>query len=195
MTCSGALHIGRRGNCSETHRYGRKTFGRLKVLRRHEQNGIQGKPRWYCVCSCGKETVVHGASLRQNLTHSCGCIRSEVCKERRRKRPYEYLYNIIVARSEGSPCLTYEEFVEFTKDPHCHYCEAEVVWFMYGFADKIRGSNAYNIDRKDSMKGYEKENCIVCCPRCNRSKSNTFSYEEWVEVGKAIKRFRRRQCK
>lgn len=32
---------------------------------------------------------------------------------------------------------------------------------------------------------------VACCARCNRSKSNTFSFEEWVEVGKAIKRFRK----
>jgi hypothetical protein len=52
-------------------------------------------------------------------------------------------------------------------------------------------STAYNLDRKDATKGYFRDNCVACCARCNRSKSNTFSFEEWVEVGKAIKRFRK----
>ena len=47
-------------------------------------------------------------------------------------------------------------------------------------------STAYNLDRKDSIKGYTKENCVVCCKRCNRAKSNLFSYEEWLEIGKFI---------
>jgi hypothetical protein len=34
------------------------------------------------------------------------------------------------------------------------------------------------------------DNCVVCCGRCNKSKSNTFSYEEWLAVGGAIERFR-----
>lgn len=48
---------------------------------------------------------------------------------------------------------------------------------------------AYYLDRKDSFEGYSVENCVVCCSRCNQAKSNFFTYEQWVEIGKVIKSF------
>lgn len=45
--------------------------GELKVLRRH--GVISGQHSWNCLCSCGKEVVVRGSSLRTGKTKSCGC--------------------------------------------------------------------------------------------------------------------------
>ena len=35
------------------------------------------------------------------------------------------------------------------------------------------------MDRKDNNKGYEKDNVVPCCWRCNNGRGNLFSYEEW----------------
>lgn len=51
-------------------------FGRLTILRRGENNNTN-KPRWYCRCECGSETLVSAASLRSGLSTSCGCRRRE----------------------------------------------------------------------------------------------------------------------
>ena len=35
------------------------------------------KPRWFCLCDCGVNTVVSGDNLRSGHTRSCGCIRRD----------------------------------------------------------------------------------------------------------------------
>lgn len=53
-----------------------------------------------------------------------------------------------------------------------------------------KNGGAYYLDRKNNDRGYEKGNLVVCCTRCNRGKSDQFSYEEWVEIGKTIRQLR-----
>lgn len=39
------------------------------------------------------------------------------------------------------------------------------------------------IDRIDSLRGYEPDNCAPCCPTCNIAKSNMGldAFKAWVE--------------
>lgn len=58
-------------------------FGRLTVL--SQATRINKKvPRWHCMCSCGKSTVVEGKNLRGELISSCGCLSSEKKSQRSR---------------------------------------------------------------------------------------------------------------
>lgn len=60
-----------------------KTFGRLTVLERAENNK-QGQPQWLCQCNCEGENslkVIKGSSLRSGHTKSCGCLQREKIKE------------------------------------------------------------------------------------------------------------------
>lgn len=59
-----------------------KKFGRLTVKNRNPINGKGCKPRWDCLCSCGKEKTIHGSALRAGLTSSCGCLKDEKTSER-----------------------------------------------------------------------------------------------------------------
>jgi hypothetical protein len=104
-------------------------------------------------------------------------------------RPYESLYKNMLnqarKRSLSAP-LTYEDFLSFVGTAHCHYCESLVDWAMYNPNTGER--NRYNLDRKDNDVGYEKENLVVCCKRCNYGKGDRFSYEEWVVMTAALKK-------
>lgn len=51
-------------------------FGRLTVLSLIDKNRWRNT-RWLCVCSCGKERVILGKSLRNGDTESCGCLQRE----------------------------------------------------------------------------------------------------------------------
>lgn len=57
-----------------------KTFGRLTVISEHHSDGKH--LYWLCQCSCGKETVISGDSLKQGFTKSCGCLNSELTSQR-----------------------------------------------------------------------------------------------------------------
>lgn len=144
---------------------------------------------WECKCKCGNVCQAVAADLTSGHKKSCGCFRRKTCGDRVRKRPYEWLYNILKSKGvqKGKWLdLSFEEFLEFTKITTCHYCWETVVWRPH---DKKSGS-AYNLDCKDNILGYTKLNLVVCCGRCNAGKSDKFTYNEWVEIGKCIRAMR-----
>lgn len=73
--------------------------------------------------------------------------------------------------------LTPREFKRMVLQP-CHYCG--------GYSkDRVESSRGNGIDRKDSRKGYEIENCVPCCSTCNFVK-NKMGYEEFIKYIKTM---------
>lgn len=154
-------------------------FGKWTVLERVEtpKNNSPSKPTyWKCRCDCGSIRVIPAHNLRNSQTHSCGeCYLNGP--------PYVRLFEVIKQNSKHrkQECLlTFEQFLTFTKVDQCHYCHAPVRWVKFE-------RKAYNLDRKNSDKGYSIENCVVCCQRCNFAKSNRYTYEEWFEMNRCFR--------
>ncbi len=148
------------------------------VLERADNKPPSKSAHWLCVCVCGRKAVVGGGQLRGGRSKKCVACRARD----REKRLFEALYNRFKRQAHYRKYevnLTYEEFLVFTQVVKCHYCARPVVWTKH--VSNARGTN-YNLDRKDSGEGYSKENCVVCCTRCNRGKSNLFTYEEWFAM-------------
>jgi hypothetical protein len=80
-------------------------------------------------------------------------------------------------------------FLEFTNIKNCHYCNGDINWSEYQSIN-FQKSQAYNLDRKDNNLGYTKDNCVVCCGRCNLSKGDRFTYDNWKQIGEVIKSWR-----
>ena len=55
-------------------------FGRLTVLAYAEYRNEAA--HWICLCDCGAEVIVNGASLRNGHTRSCGCLSRELAATR-----------------------------------------------------------------------------------------------------------------
>lgn len=53
-------------------------FGNLVAVGRADVRAVH--VHWRCVCDCGTERVVSGASLRKGATRSCGCNRRRVAR-------------------------------------------------------------------------------------------------------------------
>src|ERR1700677_1446403 len=158
-----------------------KKIGRLKVLRR--KGSRHGKTLWECKCDCGNIRYVIGSSLmKKNHTTSCGCLHKErTSGAARGLRPHEATYNKLIANQRKYDVdLAFEDFVEFTNTPLCHYCRAPILWKLYC-------ATRYNLDRKDNTLGYSKDNCVVCCLRCNRGKMDLFTYDEWWAMTKCFR--------
>lgn len=49
------------------------------------------------------------------------------------------------------------------------------------------GFPATGLDRKYNNIGHTKENCVPSCKECNVGRMDNFSYEEMLELGKAVK--------
>lgn len=108
-----------------------------------------------------------------------------------RKRPYESIYNQLVRTNKDryEVLITYDNFVEIIEKSNekCHYCDSEIKWTKH--QNKILGSpKGYFLDRKDNNSGYTRENVVTCCHRCNRVKLDEFTYEEFLKIGKILKK-------
>lgn len=156
----------------------KEQYGELVVISR-VSNDRFGNARWVCFCrACGRDCVVLGQQLTKGQK-SCGCVTSHL-------RPFESLYNRLLSGSSHPVILTYEEFEKFTQVKECHYCGQSLIW-----RERYAGRGGWQLDRKDTAGIYSADNCVPCCKRCNRGKSDLFTYAEWVKIGKLIKSWKK----
>jgi hypothetical protein len=105
----------------------------------------------------------------------------------KRGEPFKALYNKFVydrKRFDQDCSISYTDFVELAKIKFCHYCKEEVFWAEYSLG---KNGYKYNLDRMNSNIGYHLYNVVVCCWSCNEMKSNKFTYNEFLEIGKILK--------
>ena len=137
-----------------------KTFGKLLVISEDHSDGKH--LYWKCQCSCGKETIVSGDSLKQGFTKSCGCLNAELAAQRitthgkYKERLYSIWLNMkhrcfnsnaINFRSYGGRGITVCD--EWKNDFQVFYD-----WAMSnGYSDNL------TIDRIDNDGNYEPTNC------------------------------------
>lgn len=108
-----------------------KEFGYLTVLTETDSQGY-----WKCLCRCGKETVVKGASLRNGNTKSCGCLRHKSRKiivPNRHRRP--------------APCIDIATYITMNSE------------FIVGFAKTVKPYIAFDMNNmiyttRHNMKTY-----------------------------------------
>jgi hypothetical protein len=142
-----------------------KQFGLLTVIDRLP-NDLTKQSVWLCECKCGKKTSVRASNLHSGNTTSCGCYHKKLMS----KRPYEHNYNRLLASAKRRrwKCeITYDDFIQFTKIKQCYYCNDKIHWNKHVIQHV---SQSYKIDRLDSKIGYVKNNCVVCCGKCNLMK-------------------------
>jgi 5-methylcytosine-specific restriction endonuclease McrA len=169
-------------------------FGKLLVIERiprtKEIENIIGKGRsaiLKCLCDCGTSKLIQARGLVSAHTKSCGCL----CK----RRPYESRYNRLMlnaSKRKEFSSLTFEEYLELIKTPECHYCGDKVIINKY-LKDNV--THSYNIDRKDNNLGYTKENCVICCTQCNLTKSNKFTYNEFMMLSEGLRKIQESRMK
>ena len=75
----------------------------------------------------------------------------------------------------------------------CKYCN------LPGCTDKYFGrlfrkgrrGHTLEVDRKNNEEPYSPSNCVLACYPCNNAKSDVFSYDEFVKIGRAIGKVKR----
>jgi 5-methylcytosine-specific restriction endonuclease McrA len=70
----------------------------------------------------------------------------------------------------------------------CKYCglPGKTTENYSGYFRKGRRGRQLEVDRIENDKGYSPQNCVLACYPCNNAKSDVFSYEEFLEIGKTI---------
>jgi hypothetical protein len=135
-------------------------FGKLQVIERTKSHN--NKVKWRCICECGKSTVAESYLLKKGYTKSCGCLKSEVLKERN-------MVSNPITRIPG-----YKNWISMIS--RCTY-QNDVSYLYYGgrgikvcdrwlnsFANFIedmgeRPSPNHSIDRINSDGNYSSDNC------------------------------------
>ena len=151
-----------------------------KAVRIEKKERKSGGPRktyiFKCeIPGCNEEIRCRVDSLK---THSGKCL-----SHSHKKRPFESIYNSL--RNDHRKLevhLTYDEYLEFTRISKCSYCVRPINWTEFAYTEGKFISRSYFLDRIDNKLGYSKDNCVVCCTRCNRSRGDYFTYDEWVRM-------------
>lgn len=76
-------------------------FGRLFVKEIYTKQTNNGEIGWICICDCGKEKIVKTRNLRRGKTNSCGCLKSELCKQRSGSKHSSWLGGIVNKGSQA----------------------------------------------------------------------------------------------
>jgi hypothetical protein len=134
-----------------------QTFGHWTVLRfaAMKEYGRIRISQWFCRCSCGREKVLGGPSLRNGCANSCGCVRRKHghTTQAGRSPTYNSWYTMI-ARCTYPSNPAYEHY----KKRGITVCER---WrkFENFLADMGERPDGTTLDRKDNDRGYEPDNC------------------------------------
>lgn len=139
-----------------------------------------------CKCICGTEKIfLYDSFVCKNeldRAKSCGCMhiyRNNFNAQKRRKPEsvYRYIYEQYQSGAKTRNIdfnLSKEEHLEIIKQ-NCYYCgtEPELKQPHRGKGKYVGVPVPYNgVDRIDSNIGYEVNNCVSCCTRCNYMKSD-----------------------
>ncbi len=159
---------------------------------------------WKCVCDCGNTRTTYGYGFSQ--IYSCGCLRSEHNqKEGVNKRRYEevtinayyrrYRYD---CKSRNLIPLDKDNWFQLVSQP-CIYCgqtqernEATAKWYNVKARENLSDESLLRytcklngIDRIDSSRGYELDNCAPCCAKCNKMKLH-YEVDDFLDHVKRI---------
>ena len=75
---------------------------------------------------------------------------------------------------------------------YCHLPGCTSVHYGSPFRKGKRGLHL-EVDRMNNDKGYSPNNCVLACYPCNNAKSDVFTYDEFVMIGKAIGKAKKRR--
>lgn len=158
--------------------------GKLTVIEFVSITNTRKIPRrlYKCLCDCGKYTLIDSGKLSTNpnskrSTKSCGCLRSEVATQTKRKgTALESTARLVWDRYKDG--CSFEEFMVLSQQ-ECFYCgdlPSRIANYQINkrgiSKDWAREANfIYNgLDRIDSSKGHSLDNIVSCCSTCNTMK-------------------------
>jgi len=135
-----------------------KIFGRWTVISRAGAT-MDSRPLWRCVCTCGKEGIIRGETLRNGSSRSCGCLQKELMRAKRLTHgltgtPTRGVWDHMKTRCYNKNSKDYKNY----GGRGITVCER---WLVFeNFLEDMGQKPKYlTIERKDNNKGYSPDNC------------------------------------
>lgn len=172
--------------------------------------GSNKRGLWKCLCDCGTEKNIHGFSLisGKNGSKSCGCLQKEKARQigTNKRAPdrvtYTSQYNSHRGRCKEKGFIPLEQEVwKQLVTTECYYCGHTDIrnnLFLKGksregyitrYTEQQMKEYAVlcnGIDRIDSSKGYEIDNCVSCCLQCNYMKHEMSQKQFYDKIEKIM---------
>lgn len=168
-----------------------KKIDRMTVIA-FVQSDEHKKLRWICRCTCGNQVVFSTSYIRRR--EKDGVFACNSCLRRIEDEQlginlllHEYKHN---ARLRTIPWKLSDQEALCIAAQNCHYCGSKPRLTTRMRRDKDGSRIKFytnGIDRIDSIRGYEKGNCIPCCKYCNALKSD-LAYGVFLDHIKKIAR-------
>lgn len=180
-------------------------YGRLQVMECVASTDGHNGGRWRCECECGGEIVTTGMNLAAASTRSCGCLRQTNPGASHTKRRYhettingQYHTHQKSAQSRGLTPLPRRDWEQLVFGP-CYYCgDTDTRSYVGSGLKRQRLSKHFDaneivrynvrmngVDRIDSRRGYDSDNCVPCCQRCNYMKGS-LTRDEFIAQALAV---------
>lgn len=135
-------------------------YSKLTILREGPRSGATNKRNVFCLCECGKETLVSTNNLVSGNTSSCGCVGEESRKTHGLSgtRTYKIHEGMVRRCKVGS-----EERNPYHAGKGIKVCKewnpAEGGSFEKFFEDMGEAPDGMSLDRIDNNANYSKLNC------------------------------------
>ncbi len=123
-------------------------------------------------CKKVKDLNYFYSSAISKTGRQSSCIDCMKEYDKTRKPSFERYYGQYVCSSRKRKMklnLTLEQFSKFWQKP-CHYCGVEI--------------KTVGLDRINNKLGYNIDNCVPCCKKCNYMKTNLTSYDFLKHIDK-----------
>jgi hypothetical protein len=137
-------------------------------------------------CDCGKEKIILGSLVVSGNTKSCGCLSIEVKKSKLLPNNMGVIRQIILgykrhAKDRGFCFNLSESQVIKLISEKCYYCGLPPS--NKKTTKNHTGLFYSGIDRVDSDKDYDIDNCVSCCEQCNKAKRDISieQFKDWIE--------------
>lgn len=161
-----------------------KKFNKLLAVRLiSTRAGFSQKTKHEFLCDCGNRKVLETNSVKLGKTKSCGCLKKE------KRLTGESRINEIISSYKAAAKkrkINWDLEKNDVKNIiflNCYYCKAVPNNECRDEGNPVCIIKYNGIDRINSDYGYSKENCVPCCFKCNRAKSDMKQNEfyEWIK--------------
>ncbi len=131
------------------------------------------------LCDCGNKKEIPLQSVITEHTKSCGCYHKPLNSDQLPTEVYTLLdrYKRGAKKRNLSYTLTNEQFLTLTSS-NCHYCNSMPSQKIERHIAKVYTYNG--IDRIDNSIGYEYNNCVSSCAKCNSMKTD-YKVEDFLK--------------
>lgn|GEM_PF-3842166 len=135
-------------------------------------------------CKINKEQKDFNKSKRYKDGHECLC---KECKHKNKQKWYaenkfkpNSRHKNAISNAKGRGLKFEIDLATYSKliAQDCHYCQTSI--------EKEMGTG---LDRLDSNDDYVAKNVVPCCTRCNISRNENFTPDEWKYMMKAYKEY------